>query len=108
MICTMNEIRRILSSIARKYALKEVYLFGSYARNEATDNSDIDFLIDRTGSKIKSLLDMGSLYNELEDNFQKNIDIVTTNSLDQPSSRRYNPDLSINLRKEALKIYERQ
>ncbi len=50
MIYQTEEIKKIVSSVAQKYELREVYLFGSYARNEATEKSDIDFLIDRTDS----------------------------------------------------------
>lgn len=46
MIYTAEEIRRRITPIAVRYRLKAVYLFGSYARGEATDESDIDLLID--------------------------------------------------------------
>lgn len=46
MIYTAEEIRRCITPIAVRYRLKAVYLFGSYARGEATDESDIDLLID--------------------------------------------------------------
>lgn len=107
MIYTIEQIKKIASSVAKKYDLKEVYIFGSYARKEATDDSDIDFLIDRTNSKIRSLMDMGALYNDLQESFNKDIDIITTNSLEQQSNKRYNHDLNITLRKEGLMIYER-
>lgn len=47
--------------IAKKYNLRAVYLFGSCARGEANRDSDIDLLIDSTGSTIKGLFDMGGL-----------------------------------------------
>ena len=56
---SVNEITERITPVAQKYDLRAVYLFGSYARNEATEESDIDLLIDRTGSKIKSMFDMG-------------------------------------------------
>ena len=46
MIYTIEEIRRRITPVAVRYRLKAVYLFGSYARGEATDESDIDLLID--------------------------------------------------------------
>lgn len=46
MIYTVEEIRRRITPVAVRYLLKAVYLFGSYARGEATDESDIDLLID--------------------------------------------------------------
>lgn len=46
MIYTAEEIRRRITPVAVRYRLKVVYLFGSYARGEATDENDIDLLID--------------------------------------------------------------
>ena len=56
MIYTIDELREIVAPIARKYGLRAAYLFGSYARNEATENSDVDILIDRTGSSVHTIL----------------------------------------------------
>lgn len=46
MIYTAEEIRLRITPVAVRYRLKAVYLFDSYARGEATDESDIDLLID--------------------------------------------------------------
>lgn len=78
MIYTIEEIKTRIMPLAVKYQLYAVYLFGSYARGEATEDSDIDILIDRTGSLIKGLFDMGGLYNDLCDSLKKEVDIVTT------------------------------
>ena len=34
-------IQKIVKPLAEKYHISEVYIFGSYARNEATANSDV-------------------------------------------------------------------
>jgi uncharacterized protein len=47
-----TEINQIKTFFADKPA-KKVYLFGSYARGEADENSDIDLLIDWDYSQIK-------------------------------------------------------
>lgn len=47
MIYTVDGLKACVSPIAKKYGLRAVYLFGSYARNEATEDSDVDLLIDR-------------------------------------------------------------
>ena len=46
MIYAVDEIARIVRPIAQRYGLRAVYLFGSYARGAATEDSDIDLLID--------------------------------------------------------------
>jgi len=47
MVYTIDQIRRIAMPIAAAYGVKSMRLFGSYARGEATDDSDVDILIDR-------------------------------------------------------------
>ena len=44
-VLTLSDIRRIVKPIAEKYHIGELYVFGSFARNEATAASDIDFLV---------------------------------------------------------------
>ena len=54
MIYSMEEIRSRVSAVAERHGLKAVYLFGSYARGTATADSDIDLLIDISGTKKES------------------------------------------------------
>ena len=54
MIYAVDEIARIVRPIAQRYGLRAVYLFGSYARGAATEDSDIDLMIDTTGTNIES------------------------------------------------------
>ncbi len=83
MIYTIDEIRQIIAPIAEKYCLPAVYLFGSYARGTAGEDSDVDLLIDTSGTQLKSLLALGALYNDLEEALGKRIDLITVNSLQQ-------------------------
>ena len=50
-------------------------LFGSYARGEATEHSNLDILIDR--GSIRSGFVLGGLYQDLRDSFKKERDMVT-------------------------------
>jgi len=52
-----------------------------YARGEATLNSDIDFLVDR--GSLSDLLALGGLASDLEDAFEKKVDVLTTQMLSQ-------------------------
>ncbi len=83
MIYTISEIQAIVTPIAQKHKLKAVYLFGSYARGTATENSDVDLLIDTEGTAIKSLLDLAAVYCELEEALGKPIDLLTLSSFAQ-------------------------
>lgn len=105
MVMTMDEIRERVVPVAEKYELKAVYIFGSYARGEATDDSDVDILVDRDGSKIKSMFDMGGLYNDFCDCVGKEIDLVTTQTLEQSITKERSALFIESLMAERIKIY---
>ena len=62
---TIDEIKRRVAPVAKKYELAAVYLFDSYARGEATAESDVDLLVDLDGSIVHGII-LGSLYNDME------------------------------------------
>lgn len=82
LIYSINEIKQRITPVADKHNLKAVYLFGSYARNEATEDSDVDMLVDTTGSPIFGVFALGGLYGDLEEALEKSIDMVTTDAFD--------------------------
>lgn len=47
MVYSIEQIRRITQPIAAAYGIRSMRLFGSYARGEATEDSDVDILIDK-------------------------------------------------------------
>ena len=83
MIYTLDEIKKRILPVIEKYDIPAMYLFGSYARGEATEESDLDFLVDTTGTNLTSLLSLGALYCDLEEVFQKSIDLITVRSVMQ-------------------------
>ena len=105
MVYSLEEIRQIVVPIAVKYNVKAVFLFGSYARGEATEASDIDLIADTAGSDLKGLFALGELYCELEDAFSKKIDLVTVSSLEQriqlPSEKLFRE----NIKNERVVLY---
>ena len=105
MVLGLDEIKNRVAPIAKKYNLRAVYLFGSYARGEANRDSDIDLLIDSTGSTIKGLFDMGGLYNDLCEACGKSVDVVTTSTLEQPFTKSRIPYFVSNLQRDKILIY---
>ena len=83
MIYTLDEIKKRIFPVIQKYNIPAMYLFGSYARGEVTEESDLDFLVDTTGTNLTSLLSLGALYCDLEEVFQKSIDLITVRSVMQ-------------------------
>ena len=68
-IYSVEEIQNIVIPIAKPHGVAALYLFGSYARGEATAESDIDFLMD--SGKISTLYQLSAFRLELEDPFGK-------------------------------------
>lgn len=105
MIYTLDEIKERIIPVAEKYKIPAIYIFGSYARGEATEQSDIDLLIDTEGTELKSMFALGALYNDLEEALGKQIDMVTVSSLRQkpqmPSEIRFRQ----NIQKERVVLY---
>ena len=77
-IYTIKEIKTIIKPILNKYGIFEIYLFGSYARGEAKENSDIDIYCDK--GNVRTFIDQGMLEDELENALNKKIDIIFTSS----------------------------
>ena len=69
----IEEIKKKILSILKKYGVKKASLFGSVIRGEATENSDIDILVE-IGSNI-SLLDFVGLKLELEEVLGRKVDL---------------------------------
>ena len=72
--------RAEIIAIAAKHGAYNVRIFGSVARGEATEKSDIDFLIDYDLAKITPWFP-GGLLADLEDLLGYKVDIVTEKSL---------------------------
>lgn len=79
-IYKISEIKEIISPIAQKYGAERIYLFGSYATVKATPQSDIDLRIDK--GKIRGMFALSGLRVDLLEKLQKNVDLLTTGSLD--------------------------
>ena len=94
-ILEIDDIKKIVDNIFSKYNINFCYLFGSYAKNKATPQSDIDLLIDTglTG------LDFFGLIEELRQALHKKINLLKINQLDN------NQELLKEVLKDGIKIY---
>ena len=82
-IFTLDKISSLVTPIARKYGIKEIYLFGSYARGEATENSDLDFLV--FGGDNFKLTHIFALAEDLRKALQKDVDAFEINEINKDS-----------------------
>ena len=105
MIYTLNEIRNIIAPIAVKYQIPAIFIFGSYARGTANEESDLDLLVDTAGTNLKSLFALGALYSELEEALGKPIDLITVNSLQQEAQMPSDLSFRAEVMKERVPLY---
>jgi len=52
---SIEEIKNFINPIVNKYPIDKVILFGSYARGNANESSDVDLAIDSAGKFIHTL-----------------------------------------------------
>jgi predicted nucleotidyltransferase len=89
---------RILKDYFKGKPVLKAYLFGSYSRNEADDDSDVDILVDLDYYKHIGL-GFVTMQADLQKKLQKNIDLVSSNGL----STHIKPFIE----KDRVLIYER-
>ncbi len=67
-------------SVLDKYGVKRIGLFGSFVRDEAANQSDIDFLVEIEKDKktFKNFMDLAFF---LEDLFKRKVELVTPQGL---------------------------
>ena len=82
-VFTITDIKALVKPIAEKYNVDEIYLFGSYARDEADQNSDLDFLV--FGGQNFKLTMIFSLAEELRAILNKKVDVFEINEINQDS-----------------------
>lgn len=73
-ILTLDEIKTICEPVFKQYQIKEAYLFGSYARGEATPNSDIDIYYKANDNW--DLLNDLSVFDDLKKALMKEVDLI--------------------------------
>ncbi|MCM1334989.1 MAG: nucleotidyltransferase domain-containing protein [Bacteroides sp.] len=101
----IEEIAERVRPIAERYGTGKIYLFGSYARGEATEESDIDLLVD--AENVIGLQFFG-MYGDLEEALQKELDLITTNALyDARKTDRLTVKLRDGIERDRRLIYDR-
>ena len=75
----LMDIKKLIIPILKQKDVVRAGVFGSYARGDVTLKSDIDILIKFKGKK--SLFDLARLELDLEKKLERNVDLVTYNSI---------------------------
>jgi predicted nucleotidyltransferase len=95
-VYTINEISTLVEPVAREYGVGQLMLFGSYARGDATPESDIDIRIADKGN-LRGLFRLSGFQMELSETLNKNVDVLPTDSL--------NGEFLSNIESEEVALY---
>lgn len=84
-VLSTEAIKLLVQPVARKYKIEKIYLFGSYARGEATAQSDIDLLVD--GPNRGGLFAYYDMLNAFEKYLGKKVDLVEQRAVERDMTR---------------------
>ncbi len=82
-IYTLEDIKKMLKEVLMNTEVEKAILFGSYAKNKPTEQSDIDILIDSKG-KVRGLRYF-AIIDMIKQKFDKEVDIIETTEIDKNS-----------------------
>lgn len=99
-VYSIDEIITRVTPVFQQYHIGKAYLFGSYARGDATEDSDIDLVVEPL-ERIPWC--MGGLFYDLEETLGKTVDILTIDQLEEsrndPFYKRFAQEIDLD-RKE--------
>lgn len=78
--------KKTIFDLCRQYGVTRIRIFGSVARGEEDNNSDIDFLVDLEPGR--SLFDLGGLQMALQELLGRKVDVVTPAGIRQSLQER--------------------
>ena len=86
-LATLREQREVLG---RRYSIQRLALFGSWARGDAREDSDVDVLVEADPSIGLRFVDLGD---ELEKALGRRVDLVSRRAIKPSLWERIEPDL---------------
>ena len=78
---SIDELRQIITPIAREHGVESVSLFGSYSRGTASAGSDVDLKIEK--GRLCSLFQLSGFRLAVEDALKMPVDMVTNDASDK-------------------------
>ncbi len=74
-----QEIKNYITNFLKEKGVIKASIFGSFARGDNTESSDIDLILQL--SSDKNLFDLAEIKVDLEEKFRRKIDVLTYNSI---------------------------
>ncbi len=96
---TIDDLKRDIPEVCKRYRIAYVDAYGSIARNEQGENSDIDLIIELEEPRRESISKrFFGFIHALEDHYGQQVDVLTEKSLK-------NPYLIRSIEKDRVRIY---
>jgi uncharacterized protein len=86
----LTTLRQQYTVLSRRYPIRRLALFGSWARGEAREDSDVDVLVDIDPSIGLRFVDLGD---ELEKALGRRVDLVSRRAIKPSLWERIEPEL---------------
>ena len=74
---TIEEIKKAVAPICERYGVERLSLFGSYARGEADEKSDVDLIVDKYDDKKLVGFEWGGLFADMEEALGVEVDVLS-------------------------------
>jgi len=96
-ILSFLTIKKNIGEIAKKYDIERIYLFGSYVKGQATENSDVDLYME---SDLYGL-EYFEFVEQLRENLKKKVEVLSNKTVQEQSK------IDEEIKKTGVLIYER-
>lgn len=103
-VLELNSIKYLIQPVAKKYDVEQICIIGSYARNEATSDSDVDLVI--RGGNYKGLLEYMAIKDAFEEVLGKGVDLLSEKAINENTSAS-GIRFKNKIEKDKLVIYEK-
>ena len=99
----ITQIKELTEPIFKQYDIEKAYIFGSYARGDFNENSDIDIII--VAKNIKSLLIIGAILEALKQALNKEVDLIEEECFNEDNIDELDKEFYDTIKKERVMIY---
>ena len=97
------QIQKLTKPIFEKYGVEKAYVFGSYARGDYDEYSDIDIII--VAKNIRSLLIIGAILEALKQVLNKEVDLIEEECFKEDEMDELEQEFYETIKKERVMIY---
>ena len=96
----ITEIKKLTEPVFKEYGVEKAYIFGSYARGDYNENSDVDIII--SSKNIRSLLIIGAILEALKLALKKEVDLIEEECFEEDE---IDQEFYDKIKKERVMIY---